>query len=213
MENISTISIQYWNTGSMEKPWYFWYLASKAIYLCGVWSFWPTHDFWHSNIAAFRRVKAQLWAPRRTAAPRPGPKPKHHGIPSVYHHFPMEHCYDMGVNYGTLMYIVEWILRSIIGHTHIIPYIIHLYIFVCFWCDSHAFVFYQELWSTDLCNVCYFTGPWMLQCASMRPILQQCLQMRLSREWPLVESDSCFQELKKTYFQSSFNFRYQHVTS
>ena len=119
------------------------YLTSKAIYLCGVWSFWPTHDFWHSNIAAFRRVKAQLWAPRRTAAPRPGPKPKHHGIPSVYHHFPMEsgvgkcpflgicftspsnicwklypqylgdvqlgqlptpveHCYDMGVNYGTL---------------------------------------------------------------------------------------------------------------
>ena len=38
----------------------------------------------------------------------------------------------------------------------------------------------------------------------MRPILQQCLQMRLSREWPLVESDSCFQELKKNIFSKQF---------
>lgn len=34
--NMENLSIQYWNNGSMEKNGdLFWYLTSKAIYLCG----------------------------------------------------------------------------------------------------------------------------------------------------------------------------------
>ena len=65
---------------------------------------------------------------------------------------------------------------GIIGHTDIpVAYPCILFAFdvtAMLWC------FITNYEEKLLCNFYPFTGPWMLQCASMRPILQQCLQMR-----------------------------------
>ena len=111
---------------------------------------------------------------------------------------------------GKLWYIVQWILRSIIGHTHIIPYIIYLFAFdvtamlLCFIRNYEAPTSAMSAISQDL------------GCCSALPCVQ--FSSSVSR-WGKAENGpsskviAASRSLKKTYFQSSFNFRYQNVTS